>query len=145
MEKNKRILLYGNSVILGTIGISLGLYSQFEVTTLLPPLQEAQKHDAANKDIILFDLETTRPEAALSLIEINPTLQLIGVSPGTNLVKVWSMRELHEVSMGDLLEVIKSEAKEPPVESGADEVRYNKRYLINNAKASKAAHLCSKV
>ncbi|MFZ7113212.1 MAG: hypothetical protein ACOWYE_16130 [Desulfatiglandales bacterium] len=114
MESTKRILLYGNSVILGMIEISLGLYSQFEVTKLIPPLQETQKLDAAKTDIILFDLETTHPEAVLSLLEINPTLHLIGISPDINLVKVWTIRELREVSMHDLLQVIKSEAKDLP-------------------------------
>ena len=122
MRASKRILLYGNSVILGTIGASLGRYPQFEVTKVVPPLRETQKLDVANTDIILFDLETTHPEAVFSFLEINPTLQLIGISPGINLVKVWSLRELREVSMRDLIKVIKSEAKDSPAESGCDEV-----------------------
>ena len=127
MKATKRILLYGNSVILGTIGLSLGLYSQFEVTKLALPLKEAQKIDDAKTDILLFDLETTHPEAVLSLLETNPTLQLIGISPDINLIKVWSIREMREVSMQDLLQVIKSEAKDSPVESGGNEVRPNRR------------------
>ena len=115
MKATKRILLYGNSIILGTIGISLGRHSQFEVTKLVAPLQETQKLDAAEMDIILFDLETTHPEAVLSLLEINPTLHLIGISPDINLVKVWSIRELRGISMQDLLQVIKSGAKDSPV------------------------------
>ena len=47
METNKRILLYGNSLILESIGDRLRRCPQFEVTTLLLPLQELQK---------LFDL-----------------------------------------------------------------------------------------
>lgn len=127
IKANKRILLYGNSVILGTVGISLGHYSQFEVKKLAPPLQETQMPDAAKADIIFFDLETTHPEAVLSLLETNPTLQLIGISPGINLVKVWSIRELREVSMEDLLQVITSEAKDPPAEPGGDEARPSRR------------------
>ena len=123
MATNKRILLYGNSLILGSIGDSLRRCPQFEVTTLLPPLQELQKRDSPNPDILLFDLETTRPEAVFSLLESDSKLQVIGISPGINLVKVWSIRELREVSMGDLLEVITSEAKDSPVESGGDAVR----------------------
>jgi hypothetical protein len=67
-------------------------------------------------------LETTHPEAVLSLLETNPILQLIGISPGINLVKIWSIRELREVSMQDLLQVITSEAKDLPVESGGNGV-----------------------
>lgn len=123
MKTNKRILLYGNSVILGTLGISLGLCSQFEVKKLALPLQETQMSDAAKTDILFFDLETTHPEAVLSWLETNPKLQLIGISPGINLVKVWSIRELREVSMEDLIKMITSEAKDSPVEPGGNEVR----------------------
>lgn len=121
MKATRQILLYGNSVILGTIEISLSRHPQLEVTKMVPPLQEAQKLDVAKSDIILFDLETTHPEAVLSLLEINPTLQLIGISPDVNLVKVWSIRELREVSMQDLFQVINSEAKVSPVEPGGSD------------------------
>jgi hypothetical protein len=123
VKKRRQIILYGNSLILETIGISLMAYPQFEVTKLVPSLQETQKIDVAKADIILFDLETTSPEAVLPLLETNPSLQLIGVSPGINLVKVWSIRELREVSMQDLLKVIKSDAKDSSVESAGNEVR----------------------
>jgi len=123
VKAKRRILLYGNSVILGTVGASLRRVSQFEVTKLVPPLQETQKLDADQTDILLFDLETTRPEAVLSLLEINPALVLIGISPDINLVKVWSIRELREVSTQDLLKMIKSEAKDSPVEPDGNEVR----------------------
>lgn len=120
METKKRIRLYGNSLILGSIKNSLRRSPQFEVTTLLPPMEETLKSDTLKTDILLFDLETTRPEAVFSFLESEPNLQLIGISPDINLVKVWSIRELREVSMGDLLEVIRNEAKEPPVESAGD-------------------------
>jgi hypothetical protein len=127
MEKNKRILLYGNSLILGSIGTILRRCSQFEVTTLLPPLQEIQKLNSLKPGILLFDLDTTRLEAFFFLLGGNPNLHLIGISPGINLVKVCSNRELREVPMADLLEVIRSEAKDLPVKSGGNEVRISRR------------------
>ena len=124
MKTARRILLYGNSVILGAVGISLERYSQFEVTKLALPLKETEKLAAAKIDIIVFDMQTTNPEAVLSLLEINPTIQLIGISPDINLVKVWSIRELREVSMQGLLEFIKNELNDLTVESGIDGDRY---------------------
>ena len=126
MKANKRIFLYGNSLILGSIGDSLRRCPQFEVITLLAPLEEMQKLHSLKPDILLFDLETTRSEALFSLLESDPNIQLIGISPDINLVKVWSIKELREVSMADLLEVITSEAKDSPVESGSNEVRSNR-------------------
>ena len=120
MKTARRILLYGNSVILGAVGIILERYSQFEVTKLALTLKETEKLDAAKMDIIVFDMENTNPEAVLSLLEINPTIQLIGISPDINLVKVWSIRELREVSMQGLLDLIKSELNDLTVKSGID-------------------------
>jgi hypothetical protein len=88
METNKQILIYGNSLILESIGASLRRLSQFEVKTLNPPLPEALKLGAANSAILLFDIETTRDEAVFSLLGTNPRLLLIGISSDVNLVKI---------------------------------------------------------
>jgi len=108
----RRILLYGNSVILGTIGASLRACSGFEVTPLKTPLPDAQVLDHAKPDILFFDLEAPHTEAVFSLLKTNPTLHLIGVSPGINLVDVWSGRQLRDLSMQSLLELIKSAAND---------------------------------
>jgi len=120
VKVTRRILLYDNSVILRAIGASLQGCSQFEVITLAPPLQEVQELEAINPDALLFDLETTHPEAVFQLLETNPPLLLIGISSDINLVKVWSGRELRELSLQDLLGVIKSELNNLVVESFID-------------------------
>jgi hypothetical protein len=117
----RRILLYGSSLILGAIGASLRRCSQFEVTTLAPTPQEMQDFDSLNPDIILFDLETTHSEAVFLKLKTHPTLLLIGISPDINLVKIWSGRQVRELSTQSLLELIKSEANDLPVNSGGDE------------------------
>jgi hypothetical protein len=123
VKEINQILLYGNSLILGSIGDSLSQFPQFEVTTLPATTEEMQKIDSPKPDILLFDLEITRPEAVFSLLESDSNLQLIGISPDVNLVKVWSIRELHELSMQDLFNMIISEANDSLIEPGGDEVR----------------------
>ena len=88
MKTTRRILLYGDSVILGTIGASLRGFSGFEVTTLKTSLADAQVLDHAKPDILFFDLEALHTEAVFSLLKTNPTIHLIGVNPGINLVEV---------------------------------------------------------
>ncbi len=108
MERKRRIVLYGNSVIMGSIGTSLRRSARFDVTTLpQPPQQELQ---ALNPDVILFDLEAANSEFAFSLLESRPGLLLIGISPDTNLVKVWSGQQLRELSTSDLLRIIDTNA-----------------------------------
>ena len=117
MKPRRRILLYGNSVILGSIGASLQRSDQFEVRKLTPPLDEALKRNTDKPDILLFDLETPHKEAVFSYLESNPGLLLVGISPDINLVQVWSGREFRELSTQSLLEMIKGGTKDLPVTS----------------------------
>jgi hypothetical protein len=120
VKPNRQILLYGNSLILGSIGASLRRLSQFEVTAFAPPLQEMQDLDSFKPDIILFDLETTHSEAVFSMLKTHPGLLLVGISPGINLVKIWSGRQVRELSTQSLLELIKSEENDMSFKLGGD-------------------------
>jgi hypothetical protein len=106
VKANRRILLYGNSVILGSIGAGLRRCPQFEVTTLAAPLQNSLSLETVKPDIVLFDLEACQTEAPFFMMKTHPSLVLIGVSPGTNLVQVWNSKQLQEMTMQGLLELI---------------------------------------
>lgn len=123
MKSRRHICLYGNSVILGSIESCLQDSSQFEVTKLSPPLEEALKCHTEKPDILLFDLETANTEPIFSLLETNPILLVVGISPDTNVVKIWSGRQVRDLSMQGLLEMIKSESNDLAVEAGIDEDR----------------------
>ncbi len=115
MKVSRRILLYGNSMILGTLGASLVHCPQFEVTTLTPAQEQDQELAALSPDVILFDLEASHPEAAFSLLKSHPNLLLIGISPDTNLIKMWAGRQMQELSTAGLLEIINGQLKDSPV------------------------------
>jgi hypothetical protein len=120
VKSRRRIFIYGNSVILGSIGVSLQRSSQFEVTIVSPPLEQVLARNTEKPDILLFDLQNPHTEPIFSLLETNATLLLIGISPDTNLVKIWSGRELRDLSIQGLLELIKSELNGLAVESSID-------------------------
>jgi len=120
VKATKRIILYGNSVILGSVGASLQRGSQFEVTVLEPPLQDMQELDSLKPEIVLFDLETIYANSVFPLLKNNPNLLLIGISPDINLVKIWFGRQVRELSTQSLLELIKSELKGFAVDSIID-------------------------
>ncbi len=103
MEK-RLIVLYGNSVIVGTVGASLQRSHQYKVVPMLPSQQN--ELEATAPDVVVFDLEAARPEAAFSMLETRPDLKLIGISPDNNLVRIWSGKQLRELSTKDLLDVI---------------------------------------
>ena len=102
----RRICIYGNSVILGTLGWNLRTYPQFELTNLVPPWPDRQHLEELKPDVIFFDLEAEHPEAAFFLLDSHPDLLIIGISPDSNLVKVWSGRQICEISIQGLLEII---------------------------------------
>lgn len=105
MNEPRHIVMLGNSVILGTVGASVRRYPQYRVSSLgsIPDIAELE---ALRPDVMFFDLESNRPEAAFTLLETSPGLMLIGISPDSNLVKVWSGKQLRELSTRELMEVI---------------------------------------
>ena len=109
MKASKRIYLYGNSVILGTIGASLSRFSEYEVVTLKLPQEEPQRLGSARIAILIFDLLVTRPEKVLDFLVAFPNILLIGVDPDVNQVQFWSGRQLRKPSTQGLLKLIKNE------------------------------------
>jgi hypothetical protein len=119
MESRQRIFLYGNSVILASLRVSLRSCPQYETITLIPPLPEAPELAALKPDMFFFDLEVTRPEAVFSLLGTCPGLVLVGVSPDRNLVKIWWGQQLQELSTQGLLEAIRERLKSPALDPNA--------------------------
>jgi hypothetical protein len=109
IEKQQRVILYGRTVILGTVGNSLQKRPQFEVISLEAPYPGVQELGAMEPDVILFDTDTPRPEAAFALLATCPGLQLIGIDPDRDQVLLWSGQQLHELSVQDLVEVMHGE------------------------------------
>ena len=111
MDVSRRILLYGNSLILGTLATSLRNYPQFEVTTFSPPLPDRHELEAFNPDVVLFDLNSSHTEAVFPLLETFPKLLLLGISPDKNNVQMWAGQQLKELSTQGLMQVIDEQLK----------------------------------
>ncbi len=104
MRKRRRIVIYGNSVIMGALRASLLRSRRYEVISLLPSQQD--RLEAIAPDVVLFDLDAARPDAAFSLLESRQDVMLIGVRPDRSLGKVWLGRPLCELSTHDLMQLI---------------------------------------
>jgi hypothetical protein len=116
-ERNEkpRLVLYGNSLIIGTIRDSFSHSSLYDVVAL-PPCHE-NILEALVPDVVIFDLGTTHPEEAFRMLGNVNNLKLMGVSPDKNLVKVWSSRQLQELSIKDLMVVIDNQPNHIPAEA----------------------------
>ncbi len=106
MEKRRRVLLYGKSVILGTVGASLRRCPQLEIVSLTPPLPTARELAALEPEVIIFDIEAAHPEPAISLLEAHPGLLLIGIDPERDRMLVLPGESRRVLTIDDLIKVI---------------------------------------
>lgn len=104
MDTRQHIYMFGNSLILGALGESRRQSGQFDLTCLQSPY--VADLESMHPDAILFDLDSPQAESLFSLPASRPKLLLVGVSPDTNLVKVWVGRQLRELSLQGLLTMI---------------------------------------
>jgi hypothetical protein len=111
MERQRRIVLYGKSVIVGSVGASLRDVPGLEIIPLALPPRDAKDLGALAPDVIIFDLDAAHPDAALSLLRQRPELLLIGVDPASDKLVVVTAREIRAVAAADLLEVIDRETE----------------------------------
>lgn len=113
------MILYGKSIILGTVGASLRRCADLEVLALTSPLPSAQELGVLSPDVILFDLEAAHPDSALSLLETRPHLLLVGINPENDQMFLWSGEQGRVLNTQDLLHVIRVSQEDPPL--SADE------------------------
>ena len=108
----KRVILYGRTVILGTLEASLRKSTQLEVLSFSAPYPGVQELKAMAPDVILFDLANARPDDAFALLATTPDLLLIGIDPDRDQVQVWSGQHLRELSLQELVSIISTEDTE---------------------------------
>jgi hypothetical protein len=113
VDGRRRVLLYGNSIILGSIGAGLLESAGLDVTACEAPPSDPRLLDVFEPDIILFDSQATHAGALLPLLETHPSVLLIGVSPDVNQVQVWFGRLLPEMSLQGLVDIIENDRHTP--------------------------------
>jgi hypothetical protein len=113
MSKQRRVFLYGRSVILGTVAASLKHYSDLDIALLSPPFPEVRELEALTPDVIIYDLQADQPEAALTLLDTCPNLMLIGIDPSSNQVFLWAGKHMKALSAQDLVQAIRNHAAIP--------------------------------
>jgi hypothetical protein len=106
MQKQMRVILYGNTIILAGIHLSLAANPSLEVQVVDTTQVSGQDLLALQPDVIIFDTHSILPEFHFNLIQQRPELQLIGIDPDMALVLVWSGRQVRAVASADLIEIL---------------------------------------
>jgi hypothetical protein len=105
-EKQQRVILYGDSVILSGVRASLEICTKIEVLVVdQPPDKAVEELRILSPSAVIFDSSETKPDSLFSLLQ-QPGLLLIGIDPETHHALVWSGKNLHELSMPDLFQVL---------------------------------------
>lgn len=106
MKRRQRVILYGKSVILVTVGASLVHFPELEVVELSPPLPGTEDLAALAPDAILFDVNAGHPDAAFDLLKQCQNLLLISVNAENDQLLLWSSGQGSAASMGEIVRVI---------------------------------------
>ena len=105
----KRVVLYGKSLVMSTIGASLQKCPDLQMLPIDPSQPNAgQDLCALQPDAVIFRLGAAQPDALLSLLQ-QPDVLLIGVDPETHQALVWSARQTAAVAAADLVRAIRQQ------------------------------------
>jgi hypothetical protein len=105
MEERQRVVLYGQSVILGAVQASLLHHPQLEVVSVAPPAT-GQELAGLAPDVMFFDAGAGCPAPAFSLLHDRPDLLLIGLDASSAEMMVLSSYPVQALSTADLVQVI---------------------------------------
>jgi len=108
MKKQRKVILYGDSLILEGIRTNLSGCPDLEVVSLAFPLLKVQELDALTPDVVIFDLEAAHRDAVLALQRERPQVLLVGVNLATNQMLLWSGEQSRGLAMPDLVLAIRS-------------------------------------
>lgn len=114
VARHKRIVLYGNSVVVGGVGASLERTAEYEVIHVPPSLPGTSELESTAPDVVVFDVDSGHAEAVFSLLETRPELLVLGVSPEGEVVQCWSRRLCRARSIRDLTALIENAGDGPP-------------------------------
>jgi len=111
MTHIRTVVLYGNSLVVSSIGASLRERAGLQILTIDAALPDAaQQLSAPRPDVVIFDLATAQPDFAIALWKAQPNILLIGVDLKTGHALVLSGQASRVLTTDDLLHVIESRA-----------------------------------
>ena len=103
----RTVALYGNSLVVSSIGASLQGRAGLEIRCVDATLPDAASQlSALQPDVVIFDLAVAEPEFAIALWKAQSRLLLIGVDLKTGQALVLSGQPSRLLTMDDLLQVI---------------------------------------
>lgn len=109
MDTERRIVLYGDTVVLAGVGRALSARPELRVISLDPSQATALADlDSLRPCTVILDLTIVECESALALVRGRPDLLLIGLEPGGDKLLVLSGEQARGLTMEDLVRLIET-------------------------------------
>jgi hypothetical protein len=109
MKNEQRVAIYGNNLVMSTIGKSLQERTPFQIHQIdheFPDLREMS--DSQNPDVILFDLASAPSDLPLSWLRKHSAYVMIGVDIENSKMLVLSGAQSRLLTTDDLVKAIKN-------------------------------------
>ena len=101
------VALYGNSLVLASIGARIQRGTGLQPVTIDPALPAAiETLRALQPDVVLLDLGTAQPDPFMALWKARPDLLLIGVDLGTDRMLIFSGQPARALTAEDLIDAL---------------------------------------
>jgi hypothetical protein len=105
MDTRRKVLLYGDTLVLAGLQASLAGCGDVEVVTLACPAT-GEALLASGASVVIYDQAAAQPEALLAEMQAVPGLLLIGVDAASDRLQVVSSHRQQAVKVDDLLAII---------------------------------------
>ena len=110
MEKRTRVIVYGSSLNMAGVAVSLKADSHLEAMWVDPHSPNCRQYlYEHNPAAIVYDLNDPPPDVDIKLLREQPGVLLIGVDPDSNDMLVLSSRSQQALSMSDLVSTIRQQ------------------------------------
>ena len=106
MQKRKKVLLYGDTLLLAGIRASLASYSGLTLCDVSSSVTNEEELLSLQPDVVIFDVGAVQPATLQDLTEKLPDLLLVGIDPSHSRGLVWSRQHLRELSTNNLVKII---------------------------------------
>ncbi len=117
MQTRKKVVLYGDSVVLTVVGASLKTCPALEVVNAYTPRGALRDLDALSPAAVVLDLGLVGTDFAFALLRDRPDLLLVGLDSEGDRLLVLSGRHARALSTADLVRLIATPAEASEEES----------------------------
>jgi hypothetical protein len=107
-----RVALYGNSLVLASIGAHIARRTGLQPVAIDAALPGAiEKLSALQPDVIVLDLGTTPPDPVMALWKAQPEVELFGVDLAADRMLILSGQRPRALTAEDLIETLSARTK----------------------------------